>query len=73
MDFKDLSEIVRNAITEYVGEEVPEVFVNRTYSFSRKVINAIEDYSYKNKINKSNIVNEALKQYLGEFYENAEY
>lgn len=57
---------------EYVVKEEPEVFVNRTYSMSRKVINAITDYSYHNKMDKSSIVNAALKAYLGEYYENAE-
>lgn len=58
---------------EYVTKvEAPEVFVNRTYSISRKVINAITDYSYHNKMDKNSIVNAALKQYLGEFYKNAE-
>jgi hypothetical protein len=58
---------------EYVArEEVPETFINRTYSISRQVINAITDYSYHNKTDKNSIVNAALKAYLGEYYDNAE-
>lgn len=57
---------------EYVAKEDPEVFINRTYSISKKVINAITDYSYHNKMDKNSIVNTALKTFLGEFYENAD-
>jgi hypothetical protein len=53
-------------------KDEPEVFINRTYSISKRIVNAITDYSYHNKMDKNSIVNSALKEFLGEYFENAE-
>jgi hypothetical protein len=54
------------------ADSAPVTYANRTYSISRKIINAIADYSYHNKVDKNSIVNDALKEFLGEYYDNAE-
>ncbi len=60
----------RNIVKE--EPEEPQVYINRTYSISRKIVNAITDYAYHNKVDKNTIVNTALKEFLGEYYDNAE-
>ena len=60
----------RNIVKE--ESEEPQIYINRTYSLSRKIVNAITDYAYHNKVDKNTIVNTALKEFLGEYYDNAE-
>lgn len=58
------------AVRELSEEQL--VFINRTYSISRKIVNAITDYAYHNKVDKNTIVNTALKEFLGNYYDEAE-